>query len=51
VLILGPVTDKKQNTMAREALDKNSEHCLAFGVYPVEVLDHQDEGLATALLE
>ena len=51
VLVLRTVANEKQSTMAREALDQSVEHRLRFGVDPVEILEHEDDRLAAALLE
>ena len=51
VLVLGPIADEKQHTMAREAVDQGVEHGLRRRVDPVEILDDEDHRLAATLLE
>jgi hypothetical protein len=44
VLIFGAVADEQEYTGCREPFDQVIEEGLGLTVYPVEVLDHQDQG-------
>ena len=37
--------------MARETLDHSVQHCLCLRVDPVEIFEHENDGLAAAVLE
>src|SRR2546422_3753634 len=50
-MVLGAVAEEKQSTIARDALHQSVEHRLCLRVDPVEILEHEDDRLAAALLE
>ena len=45
VLILGAVVDQQQYPGSRQALDQHIEHGLCLRVNPVQVFEHQEQGL------
>ena len=51
VLILGTIVDQEAEPGRREALDEAVEERLRLGVDPVEVLDHEEQGLDLRLAE
>ena len=51
VLILGAVVDQQQHPGGRQALDQHIEHGLRLGVDPVQVFEHQQQGLHLAFAQ
>ena len=51
VLILWPVVDQQQEPGRREALDQRIEQGLRFGIDPVQILEHQQQGLHLAFTQ
>src|SRR5262249_12796567 len=45
---LGAVVDQQEHTGSREALDQAVQEGLGLGIDPVEVLEHQQQGLSLA---
>ena len=51
VLVLGPVIGEQHYAGARDTVDEVVEECLRFGVYPVQILEDQEQRLYLALRE
>jgi hypothetical protein len=51
VLVLRSIGHKEKDPRRREALDQALQHGLRLGIDPVEVFDHQEQGLHTAFFQ
>src|SRR5262245_33306986 len=45
VLILGTKVDQETEASCREALDETVQECLGLGIRPLEILEHEEQGL------
>ena len=51
VLVLWAISHEEEDPRRREALDQTLQHSLCLGVDPVEVFDHQEQGLHAAFFQ